>query len=67
MCKSCSEFAVVGNEYHAGRIAVESPYGVYSLLASTVDKVEYGSAVFRVVGGGDDILRLIEQNIYFFL
>ncbi len=55
--------AIVGEEEDAGGVAVETPYGVDALLACVGYDVHDGSASFGVVGCGDAILGLIEEDV----
>ena len=63
VCELRGEVAVVGEEKHAGGVAVESAYGVDTLRTYVLDEVHYGLALLWVVACGDAILRLVEQDI----
>ena len=63
MCELRGEVAVVGEEKHAGGVAVESAYGVDALRTYVLDEVHYGLALLWVVACGDAILRFVEQDI----
>ena len=63
VCELRGEVAVVGEEKHAGGVAVESAYGVDALRTYVLDEVHYGLALLWVVACGDAILRLVEQDI----
>ena len=63
VCELRGEVAVVGEEKHAGGVAVESAYGVDALRTYVLDEVHYGLALLWVIACGDAILRLVEQDI----
>ena len=63
VCELRGEVAVVGEEKHAGGVAVESVYGVDALRTYVLDEVHYGLALLWVVACGDAILRFVEQDI----
>ena len=61
------EVAVVGQEQHAGGVAVESSHGVYALGACVLHEVHDGLALLRVIACGDVVLGLVEQHVHFLL
>ena len=63
VCELRGEVAVVGEEKHAGGVAVESAYGVDALRTYVLDEVHYGLALLWVIACGDAILRFVEQDI----
>ena len=61
------EFTVVGQQQHTGGVAVEASDGINTFGTSALNEVHDGLAVLGIVGSGDIILRLVEQDIDLFL
>ncbi len=57
------QVAIVGEQQHAGGVAVEASYGIYSLVACSFHEIHHGHAAVGVVGSGDAIFGLVEQNV----
>ena len=63
MGKFRGQVTIVGEQQHAGGIAVEASYGIYSLVACAFHEIHHGHATVGVVGCGDAIFGLVEQNV----
>jgi hypothetical protein len=62
--QAVGELAVVGQQQHAGRVAVEPPDGHHAPLAElAVEQVHHRAALLRVVGGGDRVARLVQHDV----
>ena len=57
--------AVVGEQEHAGGVAVEATDGIYSFWASTLHKVHNREATVGVVAGCYAVLGFVEQDVAF--
>ena len=63
MGKFRGQIAIVGEQQHAGGIAVEASDGIYSLVACAFHEIHHGHATVGVVGCGDAIFGLVEKNV----
>ena len=63
VCELRGEVAVVGEQQHAGGVAVETSDGVDALGACTLDEVHDRGAVLRILARGDAVLGLVEQDV----
>ena len=57
------EVAVVGEQEHAGGVAVEASYGIDAFGAGTLDEVHDGGAVLGVFRGGDAVFGFVEEDV----
>lgn len=57
------EVAIVGKQKYAGGVAVESAYGVDAFFASVFDEIHYSETSVGVVGCGDAVFRLVEEDV----
>ena len=63
VCKAACHLTVIGKKQDTCCIAVKTAYGIYTLLAGTLDIIHNCLALLRIIHGGNAILGLIEQNI----
>ena len=63
MRQLAGQLAIVGEQEHTRRVAVETAHGIDALAAGTLHEVHHRLAVLRVVAGGDIVLGLVEQDI----
>ena len=59
------EVSIVGEQEHAGGVAVKTTHGIDSLFASILDNVEHGGASVGIVACGDTVFGLIEEDVAF--
>ena len=57
------EIAVVGEDEKAFRVIVQAPDREQPLADLLADQVEHRGATLRVLGGGHDAIRLVEQDV----
>jgi len=67
VCELGSEVAVVGEQEHAGCVAVESAYGVDALWAHVLHEVHHGLTLLRVVACCHAVLWFVEQHVHLLL
>ena len=67
MCELRCKITVVGEQEHAGGIAVETADGVDALVAGALHEVHHRKTSVGVVAGGDTVLGLVEQDVAFTL
>lgn len=58
-----SEVAVVCEEEYARSVSVETPDGVYALVASALDDIHYSHAPVGIVACGDAVFGFVEQDV----
>ena len=59
LCELRSEVAVVGEQEHAGCVAVEASYRVDALRAHVLHEVHHGLTLLRVVACCHAVLRFV--------
>ena len=57
------QIAIVGQQQHAGGIAIQTSYREDPFGCGLTDKVEDGLTPLRIVGGGDIVLWLVQKYI----
>ncbi len=67
MCQLGGEIAVVGKQKHTRSVAVETTHRVYALGACALHYIHHRQTAVGIIGCGDAILRLVEQDIAFAL
>jgi len=67
VCELRSEVAVVGEQEHAGCVAVESAYGVDALRAHVLHEVHHGLTLLWVVACCHAVLWFVEQHVHLLL
>ena len=61
---SC-QITIIGEQQNAGGVTVQTTYRIDALVASITHDVDHRVTLLRIIGRGDSILRLIEQDIHF--
>ena len=59
------QLAIIGEQEHARRVAVQTSDRVDALITGTFDKIHHRLAVLRIVAGRDIVLGLVQQYIDF--
>ena len=61
------EVAVVGEQKHAGGVAVETSYRIDAFVAGSFYEVHYSETPVGVIACSDAVFRFVEQNVAFAL
>ena len=57
------QVAVVGQQEHTGGVTVQAAYGIDTLLTGALHQVEHGGTAVGIVGGGDAVLGLVQEDV----
>jgi hypothetical protein len=63
VCEAACHLSVIGKKQDTCGIAVKTTYGIYTLLACSLDIIHNGLALLRIINSSNAILRLVEQNV----
>lgn len=63
MCQLGSQVAIVRQQQHTGRIAVQTTYRIDTFLASVLHQVHDSQTLLRIIGGCHTVLRLVQYDI----
>ena len=63
VCKTACHLTVIGKQQHTGGVAVQTAYGVYTLLAGTLYIIHNGLTLLGIINSGNAILRFVEQDV----
>jgi hypothetical protein len=64
VCEAACHLSVIGKKQDTCGIAVKTTYGIYTLLACSLDIIHNGLALLRIINSGNAILWLVEKDIY---
>jgi hypothetical protein len=63
VCEAACHLSVIGKKQDTCGIAVKTTYGIYTLLACSLDIIHNGLALLRIINSGNAILRFVEQDV----
>ncbi len=63
MCQLGCEISVISEKKHTGRVAVKTPYRIYTLVASTLYKIHDCESAIWIIACGYTVLRLVEKYV----